>query len=165
MSAPRFKNPWALEDDVEDVRPVRPPAEEEDPDAQPTSGGEAYDPRSGGILAVPKVDLRVPAYGGFTVAHAQTPTEGLLKVLDALVTNLKDVDPVLVEYEVLVSQLRRPPQGGFYVYRKADGWALTVPSAETRDQALFQLTQALLALFRGKQRRVLLNAHINPYRL
>ncbi len=111
------------------------------------------------------VTITVPGYGGLTVQGGEDPTLALLHVLDVLVRHRLQVEPVLVEYEVLLAQLPQMPVEGFCVRRSTDGWTLAVPVAETRPQALLQIVQALLALQRTPFASVLRAEGIVPHRL
>ena len=128
------------------------------------SGGERYNPATGAILEDPQIDMKVPGYGGFIVRKVDTPTAALLNVLNVLAANLAVLEPLALEYEVLVVKLGHPPRNGFYVHRSRDGWTLAVPSATNKEQALLQITQALLAIARSRHAELLSRAHIVPYR-
>lgn len=117
-----------------------------------------------GRLVTPEVTIVVPGYGGITLRHTATPTEGMLKVLDVLVEHRDTADDVLVNYGVLLAQLKDPPAEGFCIRRTDDGWALAVPEATERSQALLQILQALLVLSRGPLAKQFAAAHIQPYR-
>lgn len=105
-----------------------------------------------------------PGYGGITVYNADTPTEALLRVLDLLVQHQRVVDATLVEYAVLLAKLPTQPVQGFALRRAEDGWTLAVPSATKREEALLQITQALLELARGPFGATLRAERITPYR-
>ncbi len=106
----------------------------------------------------------VPGYGGITVYDADTPTEGLLRVLDVLVQHQALVDETLTAYAVLLAQLPTQPVQGFALRRAEDGWTLAVPAATKREEALLQIVQALLELARGPLGKILRAERITPYR-
>jgi hypothetical protein len=105
-----------------------------------------------------------PGYGGITVYNADTPTEALLRVLDQLVKHQRMVDDTLIAYDVLLAKLASQPVQGFCIRRAEDGWTLAVPSATKREEALLQITQALLELARGPFGATLRAERITPYR-
>jgi hypothetical protein len=119
---------------------------------------------SDGRLVSPEITIVVPNYGGITVRFVDTPTEGMLKVLDLLVRYRDTADGVLVNYGVLLAQLKEPPVEGFCLRRGDDGWSIAVPEAQDRSQALLQILQALLVLSRGPLANVFAKEHIQPYR-
>lgn len=155
MRPPKFINPWAVdpptkaEGDVVDA--PRPPPAYDDPSSLPGRP--------------PVADVRVPGYGGLRVVEATTATEAVLKVMDFFFKHRATVDPVLVEYGVLFAQLSAVPAQGFYVQRGWDKWTLSVPEAQTRDQAILQIIQALLELERGPLRAAMHQEGVQPYRM
>lgn len=110
------------------------------------------------------VTIVVPGYGGISVYNADTPTEALLRVLDLFVLHQKMVDATLVDYAVLLAKLPTQPVTGFALRRAEDGWTLAVPAATKREEALLQITQALLELARGPFGGILRAERIVPYR-
>ena len=110
------------------------------------------------------VAVAVQGYGGVSVYNARTPTEAMLRILDLLVRHRWAVDDTLVEYAVLLVQLPQQPPGGFALRREPDGWTLSVPAATTRDEAMLQVVQALLALARSPFGATLRAEGISPYR-
>lgn len=110
------------------------------------------------------VTVAVPGYGGIKVYNADTPTEALLRVVDVLVQHQAIVDETLVEYAVLLAKLPTQPVAGFCIRRSEDGWTLAVPAATKREEALLQITQALLALARGPFGATLRAERITPFR-
>jgi hypothetical protein len=88
----------------------------------------------------------------------------MLHVLDVLVKHYPQVDETLISYDVLLAQFPERPVKGFCVRRASDGWTLAVPAAETRQQAMLQIVQALLALQRTAFRRVMDVEGITPFR-
>lgn len=119
---------------------------------------------SDGRLLTPEVTIAVPGYGGITVRSTSVPTEAMLKILDLLVRYRDTADGVLVNYGVLLAELPAPPSEGFCIRRSSDGWALAVPEAQDRNQALLQILQALLVLARGPLSAVFAKERIQPYR-
>lgn len=154
----RFKNPWASD-----------AGEAETPKAPVPTGDlgapqrDYEDPNTGKLLDAPTQTLFAPGYGGMRVRHARTPTEALLRVLEFFKRHESALDAILVDHEVLLTHLSHAPRGGFYVQR-ADGWTLVVPSATTREQALTQITQAILAIARSPHVALLKGADITAFR-
>jgi hypothetical protein len=110
------------------------------------------------------VSIAVPGYGGLTVRGGEDPTFAMLHVLDVLVKHYPQVDETLISYDMLLAQFPERPVKGFCVRRASDGWTLAVPAAETRQQAMLQIVQALLALQRTAFRRVMDVEGITPFR-
>lgn len=155
MKKPKFRNPWA-----DEVVPQSDGVTVEQPREMTTVFDEGDH-----VGAEAVADIKLPGYGGLTVHKAGSPTEAMLKVLDFCVKNRAAVDQTLTDYAILLAQFSDVPAQGFYVRRGWDGWTISVPEANNRDQAFLQIIQALLEISRGPLRAQLSAARITPYRL
>lgn len=108
--------------------------------------------------------LVVPSYGGVRVYAASSSTEAVLGILNFLVERRDPLDALLTQYGLLVEKLKAFPENGFCVRRSDTGWALLVPEAQDRVQALLQIVQVLLEIARGPHAAALRAAGITPYR-
>ncbi len=130
-------NPWARDEDASQPAPP-PPANEPPAPSYAELAASADGP-------VPEVTLLVPQYGSLTVKGASDRTEAMLRVLNYLTKRPSAFEDILATYGVLLAKIPKMPEGGFFI-RKSDHWTLGVPEAMTREQALFQIHQALAAL-------------------
>jgi hypothetical protein len=110
------------------------PLEQEDEDAD------------GNPLRPPEYTLRVKGYGGVTVQRADSPTTAFLGILAMCERHLPAWDPVLTRFGVLVAPLAEAPKIAHYVRRTGDGMTLAVPDAQSREDALLHIVQALIEL-------------------
>lgn len=158
MSLPKPKlkltNPWAAEAPPKSVGVTQ---------EAPPEPRTVFEDNADGTPP-PVAHVQLGTYGGVTVVGAHSATEAMVHVLDFLVEHLRQVDATLVEYAVLLTRLPELPAQGFYVRRGYDGWTLAVPDAQSRDQALLQIVQALIEISRGPLKKELSAAGITPYR-
>lgn len=107
-----------------------------------------------------------PNYGGITVTGTDRPEAIASAVLQFCVSHRAEIDDTLTHYGLLVAKLQ--PQKlelPFYITR-ADGWTLTIPDAETRQQGLLALIQCLLTLDEiPKHRKAMRALGLQPFRL
>jgi hypothetical protein len=148
-----LSDPWRSgvpEEPVPRMRANKPVEPEQDPDAD--------------FAADVHTSIVLEGYGGIRLTtKSTTPSPGAI-LLQFCVDNLSVIDPILVEYGVLVDKLSSPVGKLPFYIQRGDGWCLAIPDAPSRDAACLQLIQALLKMYTIPSiQSLLVKAGIIPY--
>lgn len=117
-------------------------------------------------VAKQSVQFVVPNYGGLTVTGTDQSPEAAKRILEFCINHLQKVEPILLQYGIVVLKLGTDEINAKFYIRRSDGWILAIPQVTTKEQGLLQLVQSFLAMEVVPQLREFLRQYqIKAYKL
>lgn len=134
------KDPWQLSAASTEVRKPKLP-----PEVSPTVARHSDDIEKD-LEKKKRATIDVKNYGGIVVGGTTDATEAAATLLRFCVDHAKYVEPILLNYGVILIQLTQTKLGTPFYIQRADGWTLAIPDVPTREQGCLQLIQAVNAM-------------------
>ena len=132
---------------------------------KPTAS-EADSPLNDDMRDAQYAHIELRGYGGITVDGVSESRHAAAQLLKVCVDFHKQIDPILVRYGVLITQLPVTELNTKFYVQRADGWLLAVPEAQSLDEGRLQLIQAMMAINQDPElRKHLRRYHLRPYKM